>query len=209
LKYYELYLSLHRRHYAMGSKVNIKTVLSGFFAGFSFRQKVENDPKGDLHVIQMKDLEHGYSSISMNLTKISSDKISSRVFLRKGDVLLITKGANNYAVEYKHELEKAVASSAFWVLRPNQKNVIPAYLAWYINQAPVQQHFKANMAGTYIPNINKGTIEEIGVVVPPMEIQKMVAALDDLKRQEYVLMTELIEKREMFTAAALLDIVNK
>ncbi|MCE7864285.1 MAG: restriction endonuclease subunit S [Bacteroidetes bacterium CHB5] len=193
----------------MGSKVNIKSTLSGFFAGFSFRQKVENDPKGDLHVIQMKDLEHSYSSIGMNLTKIKSDKISNKALLKKGDVLLITKGANNYAVEYKHDFEKAVAASAFYVLRPDQNKINPSYLTWYINQPPVQQYFKANMAGTYIPNLNKGTIEEIVLVVPPMEIQNMVVALDDLRRQEYVLMTELIEKRKTFTAAALLDIVNK
>jgi len=193
----------------MGTKVKIKTVLSGFFAGFSFRQKVENDPKGDLHVIQMKDLEHNYSNIGMNLTKIKSDKVSDKNFLQKGDVLLITKGANNYAVEYKHELKKAVAASAFYVLRPNQKKIHPSYLTWYINQSPVQQYFKANMAGTYIPNINKKTIEEIVVTLPPMEIQEIIVSLDDLRKQEFVLMTELIEKRKVFTAAALLDIVNK
>lgn len=205
----ELLLPLHRRHYAMGTKVNIKTVLSGFFAGFSFRQKVENDPQGDLHVIQMKDLEYNYSNISMNVTKIKSDKINSKALLRKKDVLLITKGANNYAVEYKHDFEKAVASSAFYVLRPNQKKINSSYLTWYINQTPVQQHLKANMAGTYIPNINKGAIEEIVLVIPPLEIQEMIVALDDLRKQEFVLLTELIEKRKVFTAAALLDIVNK
>jgi len=193
----------------MGTKVKIKTVLNGFFAGFSFRQKVENDPKGDLRVIQMKDLEHNYSNIGMNLTKIKSDKVSDKNFLQKGDVLLITKGANNYAVEYKHELKKAVAASAFYVLRPNQKKIHPSYLTWYINQSPVQQYFKANMAGTYIPNINKKTIEEIVVTLPPMEIQEIIVSLDDLRKQEFVLMTELIEKRKVFTAAALLDIVNK
>jgi len=193
----------------MGTKVNIKTVLSGFFAGFSFRQKVENDPQGDLHVIQMKDLAYNYSNISMNVTKIKSDKISSKNFLHKGDVLLITKGANNYAVEYKHDFEKAVGSSAFYVLRPNKKKIKPSYLTWYINQSPVQQHFKANMAGTYIPNINKRTIEEIVVALPSMEIQEMIVGFDDLRKQEFVLMTELIEKRKVFTAAALLDIVNK
>ncbi len=192
----------------MGTKVKIKTVLSGFFAGFSFRKKVENDPKGDLHVIQMKDLEHNYSNIGMNLTKIKSDKVSDKNFLQKGDVLLITKGANNYAVEYKHELKKAVAASAFYVLRPNQKKIHPSYLTWYINQSPVQQYFNANMAGTYIPNINKGTIEGIEIEIPEKNIQEMICRIDFLRKQEYLLTEQLLAKREQVVSRTLLKILN-
>lgn len=99
----------------------------------------------------------------MNLTKIKSDKISKKTFLKKGDVLLITKGANNYAVEYKHDFEKAVAASAFYVLRPNQNKVNPSYLTCYINQPPVQQYFKANMAGTYIPRPRTRILKELPI----------------------------------------------
>ena len=192
----------------MTSKLNLKAVLSGFFAGFSFRQKVENDPNGDVHVIQMKDLEHNYSTIGVNLTKISSEIVSSKSFLRKGDVLLITKGANNYAVEYKLDFEKAIAASAFFVLRPDPRKVIPAYLAWYINQTPVQQHLKANLAGTYIPNLNKGAIEEIVITLPTIEEQELVVAIDSLRTREFELTTKLLEKRNVFTATLLMDIVN-
>jgi len=190
----------------MGSKVNIKSILSGFFAGFSFRQKVENDPKGDLHVIQMKDLEHSYSSIGMNLTKIKSDKISKKAFLKKGDVLLITKGANNYAVEYKHDFEKTVAASAFYVLRPNQNKVNPSYLTWYINQPPLQQYFKANMAGTYIPNLNKGTIEEIEVQIPSLEVQQFIVEFNELRNQERLISEAIVNKREQVVNQLLLKL---
>lgn len=188
----------------MGTKVNIKTILSGFFAGFSFRQKVENDPQGDLPVIQMKDLEHNYSNISINVTKIKSDKVSNKNFLQKGDVLLITKGANNYAVEYKHEFKKAVASSAFYVLRPNQKKINSSYLAWYINQSPVQQYFKSNMAGTYIPNINKGTIEGIEIELPTLQVQDYIVKINELRNQERFLSEAIIDKREQVVNQLLL-----
>ena len=192
----------------MTSKLNLKAVLSGFFAGFSFRQKVENDPNGDVHVIQMKDLEHNYSTIGVNLTKISSEIVSSKSFLRKGDVLLITKGANNYAVEYELDSEKAVASSAFFVLRPDQRKVIPAYLVWYINQTPVQQHLKANMAGTYIPNINKSAIEEIEIELPEKNIQEVICRIDLLRKREYLLSNELLAKREQYISSALLTLIK-
>lgn len=205
----ELLLPLHRRHYVMKQKVNVKTILSGFFAGHSFRQKVENDPNGDLYVIQMKDLEHNYSTISVNLTKIKSEIISNKSFLSKGDVLLITKGANNYAVEYKLDFEKVIAASAFFVLRPDQRKIIPAYLVWYINQTPVQQHLKASMAGTYIPNINKSAIEEIEIELPELNIQEIICRIDFLRKREYLLTEQLLSKREQFISNALLKIVSE
>lgn len=192
----------------MNRFINVKSLLDDFFAGFSFRQKVEHDPDGDLHVIQMKDLQDNYSTIGLNLTKINSEKISDKYFLQKGDVLLITKGANNVAVEYTLDFKKAIAASAFYVLRPDQSKIIPSYLAWYINQEPVQQHFKANLAGTYIPNLNKAAIEEIVITLPPIEKQELVVAIDRLRRKEIELTTELLEKRKLFTTALLMDIAN-
>lgn len=192
----------------MHSQIAINAIISDLFSGFSFRTKVENDPKGDLHVIQMKDLENNYSSIKPDLIKVSSEKISSKFFLQKGDVLFIAKGSNNYALEYNLELKKAIAASAFFIIRPDQTRVVPAYLAWYINQPPVQQYLKENMAGTYIPNINKGTIEGITVALPPIDIQRKIVTVDNLKKREKLLMSLIMEKRELGVSAALLDIVN-
>jgi restriction endonuclease S subunit len=215
-KYYDViflnsvvtFTNLHRIYYAMQNQVNIKVLLSDLFSGFSFRSKVENEPNGDLFVIQMKDLEHHYSSIKSELTKISSDKISSRFSLEKGDILFIAKGSNNYAIEYKLNLPKAIAASAFFVLRPNQLKVIPSYLAWYINQQPVQQYLKENMAGTYIPNINKSTIEGISISLPSVDIQNKIVALDNLKKIEHLLMNEIMAKRETVISNSLLQLVR-
>jgi hypothetical protein len=192
----------------MQIKINIKYLISDLFSGFSFRNKVENDPKGDLFVIQMKDLEYNYSSIKSDLTKVSSDKISSKFFLEKGDVLFISKGSNNFAIDYNLNLPKAIAASAFFILRPDRSKVLPSYLAWFINQSPVQQYLKENMAGTYIPNINKSTIEGILVALPAMDIQEKIVVIDKLRKREHELMSQIMVKREVAVSAALLDIVN-
>jgi len=198
---------LHRIYYVMQRQVNIKVLFSDLFAGFSFRSKVENEVNGDLFVIQMKDLEHNYSSIKSDLTKVSSYKISSKFFLQKGDILFIAKGSNNFAIEYKLDLPKAIAASAFFVIRPDQEKVVPSYLAWYINQQPVQQYLKENMAGTYIPNINKSTIEGISVSLPPVYIQHKIVAIYNLKNKEDLLMNEIMIRRETVISHSLLQLV--
>lgn len=192
----------------MLNQITINTLITDLFSGFSFRTKVENEVGGDLSVIQMKDLYGNYASIKSDLTKVSSEKISSKFFLQKGDVLFIAKGSNNFAIEYNLDLPKAIAASAFFILRPNTSKVVPAYLAWYINQSPVQQYLKENMAGTYIPNINKSTIEGIMVSLPAMDVQKKIVLIDDLRKKESLLMSQISEKREVAVRAALLDIVN-
>ena len=192
----------------MQRQITIKAIITDLFSGFSFRTKVENEVGGDLSVIQMKDLYDNYASIKSDLTKVNSEKIGSKFFLQKGDVLFIAKGSNNFAIEYNLELYKAIAASAFFILRPNRSKVVPAYLAWYINQAHVQKYLKENMAGTYIPNINKSTIEGIMVSLPAMDVQRKIVVIDDLRKKESFLMSQILEKREDAVRAALLDIVN-
>lgn len=192
----------------MQRQITIKAIITDLFSGFSFRTKVENEVGGDLSVIQMKDLYNNYGSIKSDLTKVNSEKISSKFFLQKSDILFIAKGSNNFAIEYNLDLPKAIAASAFFILRPNESKVVPAYLAWYINQSPVQQYLKENMAGTYIPNINKSTIEGIMVSLPAMDVQRKIVLIDDLRKKESFLMSQIAEKREVAVRAALLDIVN-
>lgn len=130
------------------NKVNIKSVLLSLFSGFSFRSKVENTPGGDLRVVQMKDLEENYTRIGSELTRITSSDIHAKHLLEKNDILFLSKGSNNFALEYQLNFPMAIAASAFFILRPDATKVFPSYMAWYINQMPVQQYLKEKTAGT-------------------------------------------------------------
>lgn len=192
----------------MKDKVKIKSVLKNIFSGYSFRTKIENDPRGDLAVIQMKDLRDNYSTIGSGLTQIDASDISSKYILHKGDILFISKGSNNFAVLYDLDIPKAIASSAFFILRPETSKVSPAYLAWYINQKPVQQYIKDNRAGTYIPNINKSTITGIEIELPAKNVQEKIVKIDFLRKKENLLMNQLIVKREQFVSDRLMSLLN-
>src|SRR5689334_15503015 len=122
----------------MVTRKNIKTVVSSIFSGYSFRKRVTPEPDGDLRVIQMKDLSNRYSAIKTDtLTTVVARKINPNSFLRPGDILFIAKGAHNFAIVFELNLPKAIASSAFFVLRPDPEKIVPGYLAWYLNQSIV------------------------------------------------------------------------
>lgn len=181
----------------MINNVNIKDVLNSLFSGYSFRSKVENDPKGNVKVIQMKDLENNYSKIGSKLTQIDASTIPTKYLLQKGDILFITKGSNNFAIVYDLGLPKAVGSSAFFVLRPDMTKINPDYLAWYINQEPVQQYLINNRAGTYIPNINRDTVEGIKIELPEIKTQKLISKISQLQIKEKRIMENLIFNRNL------------
>jgi restriction endonuclease S subunit len=187
----------------------LKSVLHSISSGFSFRNKIENNEKGDLLVIQMKDLRDAYSAIGNNLIKVSSELVARSYCLEKGDVLFIAKGSNNYSLEFNLNLPNVIASSAFFVLRPETAAISPGYLAWSLNQTDAQRYFKQNTAGTYIPNINIGTVENISIEIPSMEIQRKIVAIDQLRRRERLLHEEIINKNDEVIQAALLQLLKK
>lgn len=191
----------------MVQKINIHEVLKEMFSGYSFRSKVEHNPNGDLAVIQMKDLENEYQDIGEDLTRISVESVPEKYLLRQGDVLFLSKGANNKALVFDQSI-KAVASSAFFVLRPDKHKIIPEYLAWFINQRETQKYIEENRAGTYIPNVNKATVLGIAIKLPPLVEQKFIAKIDFLRKREYLLTNELLAKREQLIAQKLLKKIN-
>lgn len=193
----------------MTAKTPLKSVLYSISSGFSFRNKIENDENGDLLVVQLKDLRESYSAIGDNLTKVSSVLIGRNYTLEKGDILFIAKGSNNYALEFDINLPNVIASSAFFVLRPDTATVEPGYLAWYLNQGDAQRYFKQNTAGTYIPNINMGTVENMSIEIPSMETQKKVVAIDRLRKRERLLQDEIARKNDVVIQAILLQLLKK
>lgn len=193
----------------MTAKTPLKSVLYSISSGFSFRNKIENDENGDLLVVQLKDLEDGYSAIRHNLTKVSSNLVGRSYVLEKGDVLFIAKGSNNYALEFDLNLSNVIASSAFFVLRPDTATIAPAYLAWYLNQADAQRYLKQNTAGTYVPNINMGTVENMSIQIPTMETQMKIVTIDRLRKRERSLENEISRKNDAVIQAILSQLLKK
>lgn len=193
-------------------RVTLRSIMSEGLvrSGFSFRERITNNPHGSVSVVQMKDLLDGCSGIAQEgIFRVAGEDIGSQHLLWKGDVLFVSKGANNRAVVYDLDLPKAVAASAFFVLRPDPAKVVPLYLAWWINQKPVQEYLHQNMAGTYIPNITKPTVEGITLPLPPLEQQRQIAALSSLAQAEQRIMNELMIKRQQLIDRLLISSIKQ
>jgi len=192
-----------------------KTVLNsiikpgGIASGYSFRGKINGSPKGNLRVVQLKDMENDYTSIGNDCTLIDADEVKEKYYLEKGDILFISKGANNYAIVFEHDdAMPSVASSVFYVIKVDTLKADPHYIAWYINKTEVQQYFQAHAAGTYSLSINKEVVEDIPIQLPSLEIQKKVANVAKLAQKEQYIYKSIKEKREQLIEVQLLQSIN-
>jgi len=192
-------------------KVTLKSIIErgGIASGFSFRGKIKGSLNGNLRVIQLKDMENKYTSIGDTCIFIDEHSVKDKYFLKSGDILFISKGANNFASVFQPKDKiPSVASSVFYVIEVDPSKANPNYVAWYINQNLVQQYFQTNALGTYSLNINRETVENIPIQLPSLQTQEKIAKLALLAQQEQYIYTQLKEKRNQIIEAQLLSSIN-
>lgn len=160
-------------------------------AGHSFRKKPEHNPGGNVFVVQPKDISSDGILDAQNLCRAN---LAPKRFLQKGDVLLINRGRFTASVFDGTLDAPCVATSAFMILTPkNLAQILPDYLALYLNSTEGKNCFKRLNETTTIPFISRGNLESIVIPVPPIEKQKQLAALERTKQRYTQLTTRKTE----------------
>lgn len=178
-------------------------------SGYSFRTKIQNNPKGNTYVIQMRNISDDQTGIIDEPHKVDIEKINKKHILHKGDILFMAKGANNFAIYYNEQYKPAIAASAFFVLRTNVDFTLPSYLCWYINSPKAQAFIESNRAGSYIPNVNKAALDNLDIIVPPIKIQNTIADLYRLSKKEETILDKIKDKRTVLINSILSNLITK
>jgi len=165
-------------------------------AGFPFRGAVDTLEPGDVAVVQMRNVEHGAVDWPA-LTRVTLPTKRAPAFLASGDVIFTTRGRRNLALALENVPGPAVCSPHFFILRPLKPGrLLPAFLAWQINQKPAQDYLQQAATGSHILNITRGAIESLPVCIPAIEVQRAIIDLAYTARCERELVNALIENRQ-------------
>ncbi len=166
--------------------------------GHQFRKKIEPVIDGTLKVIQIRDFDENQELNQEGLCRVTIDKLPEKYLVHKNDILFLARGHRNYAIPVMDSLEGAIAVSHFFILKIKTNNVIPEYLAWFINQAPAQEYLH-NLArrGSHMPIIPKSVFENLKVQIPDIKTQKKIVKLNTLIDKEKTLLYNLREKRAL------------
>ncbi len=111
-------------------------------AGYPFRGKIVENLATSNRVIQMKDVTEN-SDVSWE-TLVHADPEGKRKpdWLEAYDILFTSKGNNNVAIYLESVPVNVVCSPQFYLLQSKQNDILPAYLAWAINQKPAQEYLR-------------------------------------------------------------------
>lgn len=100
---------------------------------FYFRSSISPCADGEIAIVQMKNItENGEICVDhMGRTRMLSQY--ENFLLCPNDILVLVRSVRNTATVVAKTFPKAVATSGFFVLRAMTKDVLPEYLALYLN----------------------------------------------------------------------------
>lgn len=163
---------------------------------------------GDVVYLQVKHFQDGELRQQNMDSFLDESKVGSQHLLRDGDVLFAGKGFRNFAWCFRATSLKAIASSAFFVIRSKSSSIHPEYLAAYLNLPFSQEYFQKLGAGVTIPSIRKGELAEFGIPLPSMEIQHKIADIARLHREDMALSQQIIHQKERLYHTAVQQLVQ-
>ena len=166
-------------------------------SGYPFRGSIDESANGNALAVQMKDVD---SDVGVNWAGVIRTSLAGRKppdWLKAGDVLFVSKGARFYAVCIDEAPTPAVCSPHFFHLQvAPHVPLLPAFLAWQINQPPFQRQLQQAAEGSSQLSIRRPVLESLTLCVPSLADQQRIVALADLARQERNTLHQLIHNRE-------------
>ena len=182
---------------------DIATIRSGHL----FREKIEPEANGPMRVIQVSDITPDARLSLDPLTRISVRGLKQNRHLEPGDCLFISRGPRKQAIAIAQMLENTIATSQFFVLRPDI-TILPEFLAWYINQRPAQRYIEEHSTGTSASLINLEALKMLPVEVPPSETQTRIVRIHQLSLREKELVEAIQTRRRAMVEMALLKMIR-
>lgn len=179
-------------------------------AGYPFRGKIPEVPGSAVVAVQMKDvsLTEGIRWSDCLETELTGKREPD--YLTTGNILVAARGSHNYAVQVDQALatigKQAVAAPHFFVISLKKKDILPEFMVWLLNQAPVQRYFEQNAEGTLTKSIRRSVLEEAPVVVPPLAKQRAIISMAATLRDEHKLIQKLVSNGERMMNAIAKDL---
>jgi hypothetical protein len=173
--------------------------IAAVLPGISLQVRAGHEPEGTHQIILPRHLTEGQpyrynQQLELRLVpKRAPDKY--RVF--PGDVLFVSRGIRNHAVVVESVAENSIASGTLYILRAKQ-GVDPVYLAWCINQLPVQAKIAQVRTGAGTPIVQRSDFSNITLPFPDTARQNQIAKLSQLMAREKQLRQQLVNETENY-----------
>jgi hypothetical protein len=200
-KAYTFVASLHKDKFLKTPLSNISSIQTGVFA--------KTSKAGDWVYLQSRHFDEAGNLQQELHPDLPAGSVNPKHLLQAGDVLFAAKGTKNFAAVYEAHNAEAVASTSFFVIRLHGGQVIPAYLAWFLNHPNTQQALKGQAIGSNIVSISKAVLENLEIAIPSITVQKTILQVHALRQHERALKQRIEELREVQIQSQLLNAIER
>ncbi len=176
--------------------------------GHPFRGSIPEVADGSVLTIQMRDVDIATGVAWQGVARTNPGGRKEPNWLQVGDIIFLARGAHNFAAYVSHVPGPAVCSQSFFLLRVTDSNLLPAFLAWQINQIPAQNYLRKNAEGTNQVSIRRGILEGLPITVPPLAQQQQLLCFAEVMQRERQYMEQMIHNRERQMHSIALQILS-
>lgn len=170
-------------------------------SGQSFRKAPLEDHKSQHFIIQTKDLLPE-GRISHTLMPVSTMGEKPKRNVSSGDLLILSRGVRFNAGVVGELPGPSTALNMFYVFKPKPTELLPEFIAGYINNPVTQERLKKFATGMTIPHLKADDLGSILIPVPSLEKQRAYVALIEASLEEKRLLEKLRELRSRQVSAA-------
>jgi len=185
------------------------TDLASISTGFVFRTKIEDDPAGDVLVIQGKDINierRLFAPEKLTHVHLPANARPADKLVQRNDILLMTRGVHPYATHIDLDLPPTVPQNSFTLIRVTQPDrLLPAFLAMILNQSAMQARLRRNQGGSSIPNIPISALRQLTIPLPSYQRQSTLIRLQDSIRREKNLHRDIEAKQQSLLDALIIS----
>lgn len=179
--------------------------IASVYSGYTFRGAIKSDLKGLTAVIQARDIEtEAVPVLRDKLLKTSFEPARADASVKENDVIIVARGAGYgsfRAAVFKGDNTNVIASVSVYIIRIASDQILPEFLAIYLNSSEAQQHILDRVSGSYIKTIPRSKLKEINIPVPSISKQRSVIALhENIQKQELILKRKSKLKKEIIKA---------
>jgi hypothetical protein len=168
--------------------------------GYASRRTIEPTQHGSHLLLQPGDVDRNMLTYNLeSLIRFNPTSSMRGSLLRPEDIVFMARGSLNFAI-LLHDIPDGlvVAAAAFFIVRVRSKELLPAYLSWYLNTDSVKNYFRRYRGkGVHMPVVRRTVLENVEIPTPPLEIQRKIVELNSLEREEQKLVTTLSKKRKI------------
>lgn len=166
--------------------------ISEILAGYTFRGALKSEAQGKIKVILAKHITDDGTINYPELIKITQVPPRTNAYVQNGDILLSSRGIFRAGV-FNVEDSNVIAASSTFILRVANKEVIPEFVAIYLNSEAGQSDIQKILTGSTIKTILRRSLENLKIPIPPLSVQKQVIEIKQNIQEREKLLNKKID----------------